>query len=116
NASAARLPRLRAALVWAAMIGTLWVAGIWDGHGVLAADSPAKAATSRAARAEAIRSIPLDRLAPPAKDKVARVIHDASLFRRLPVQVVECEPELFHFLAGNPEVIVSIWQEMGLTH
>ncbi len=44
------------------------------------------------------------------------MLDNTSVFRRLPVQVVDCEPELFHFLVHQPEVIVNIWQVMGVTN
>jgi hypothetical protein len=47
---------------------------------------------------------------------VSRVLENATVFRRLPVQVVDCEPELFHFMVRQPEVLVNIWQLMGLSN
>lgn len=84
-------------------------------HAAEPSSKATKAATGRAARDEALRAIPRDKLAAQARQRVAEVIDHPSLFRRLPVQVVDCDPELFHYLVRNPEVIVNIWQLMGLT-
>jgi hypothetical protein len=83
---------------------------------VLAADTPSKASTARTTRDEAARSIPLSRLGPEAHDKVSAVLNDTSLYRRLPIETVDCEPDLFTFIANNPDVMVNIWQLMGVTN
>src|SRR5689334_266809 len=54
------------------------------------AAEPERASTSRVTRTEAMRTIPLDKLPPEARPKVVAVLNDTSLFRRLPVQVVDC--------------------------
>ncbi|HEY2882620.1 MAG TPA: hypothetical protein VGJ15_09310 [Pirellulales bacterium] len=82
---------------------------------LFAADPSGKASTSRSARDEAARSIPLDKLSPQARSKVAAVLGDSSLFRHLPVQTVDCEPDLFAYVAANPDVMVNIWELMGVT-
>ena len=81
-----------------------------------AAEPPSKASTSHAAHDYALRAIPLDKLPAEVRPRVAAVLNDTSLFRRLPVQVVDCEPELFNFMESNPDVIVNIWQLMGVTN
>ena len=37
------------------------------------------------------------------------------MFRRMPINRVECDPELYRFLIRHPEVVVNIWQLMGIT-
>jgi hypothetical protein len=74
-----------------------------------------KANTSHAAQDEAIASIPLDKLDPSARVKVSNVIRDVSLFRRLPVEVVQCDPELYGFLLEHPDVVVNVWQSLGIS-
>ncbi len=76
---------------------------------------PNTATTSRAARTDAIRSIPFDQLDDDAKQKISSVINHVSLFRRLPTQVVDCDPLYFIFLVRHPEVIVNIWRKMDAT-
>lgn len=79
------------------------------------ADSPTSASTSRAAREEAIQSMPLAKLDETAKTKVSAVLDNVSIYRRLPSQVCHCDPHLYLFLMDHPEVLVNIWQAMGIT-
>jgi len=74
-----------------------------------------KGTTSRAARQDAIRDLPFDRLDADAKRKAAAVLNADSLFRRLPVETVACDPNLYLFLLRHPEVVVEIWHLMGVT-
>jgi hypothetical protein len=43
------------------------------------------------------------------------VTSNPTIYRRLPVQTVECDPELYVFLVRYPEVVVNIWQVMDIT-
>lgn len=71
--------------------------------------------SSREAKQAAIRAIPFDQLTPDANSRLRSVIDDASYFRRLPTQTVECDPEMYTFLVRHPEVVVNIWDLMGIT-
>ncbi|AMV33184.1 hypothetical protein VN12_13745 [Pirellula sp. SH-Sr6A] len=71
--------------------------------------------STREARDQAIRSLPYPQLTQAASSKIREVVDHASYFRRLPSQSVECDPEMFSFLVRNPEVIVNIWDVMGIT-
>jgi hypothetical protein len=71
--------------------------------------------TSRAAREEALRALPLDKLNRGSRAKAGGVVKNLSIYRRLPAQTIECDPELFAFLMRHPEVVVNIWQVMGIT-
>jgi hypothetical protein len=71
--------------------------------------------THPAARQDALKTIPLDKLQPPAREKVLSVLNDTCFFRRLPICVFRCDPELYLFLVKHPDVIVGIWRLMGLT-
>jgi hypothetical protein len=90
--------------------------GVVASHVSKAAEPTERASTSRAAQTDALRTIPLDRLPADVRPKVSAVLNDTSLFRRLPVQVVDCEPEMFQFLESNPDIVVDIWQLMGVTN
>jgi len=84
-----------------------------------AAESPRRpsmqSTTSETARREATRAVPLEKMAPQYRRLVQQVITDSSLYRRLPTQMVDCDPELFTFLAQNPEMLVEMWQHMGIS-
>lgn len=77
--------------------------------------SVTKADTSAKTRNEAIRAIPLSQLEPEQHKKVASMLTKDSIFRRLPTQVFDCEHYLYSFLVRNPEVVVNIWEVMGIS-
>lgn len=66
-------------------------------------------------RDEALQAIPLAQLSEPARSKVQNVVTRPTIYRRLPTQVVDCDPDLHVFLLRYPEVVVNIWQMMGIT-
>ncbi len=72
--------------------------------------------TSSRARNEAIRAIPFQRIAPDYRRRVKQVLNDTSLYRRLPTMTVDCHPPLFTFLAKNPDVLVQIWRQLGISN
>jgi hypothetical protein len=67
-------------------------------------------------RDEAVRLIPFDKLPPEMRGKITSVIRDVSIYRCLPTQTVDCEPDLFRFLIINPDVLVNIWHVMGVSN
>ena len=71
--------------------------------------------SSRESREQALRSIPLGSLTPQAVAKLRPVLDDPTIFRRMPVQTIVCDPEMFTFIVRYPEVLVEIWQLMGMT-
>ncbi len=70
---------------------------------------------SRQTREEAARAIPFGKLPSDVLPKVRQVVQNPSLFRRVPVQVIDCDPDLYLFLVRHPEVVVNIWQVMGIS-
>ena len=71
--------------------------------------------STREARDKALKGIPFGQLTPQATAKLSDVIQGSSYFRRMPAQSIQCEPEVLISLARNPEVLVSIWDTMGIT-
>jgi hypothetical protein len=71
--------------------------------------------STREARDKAVKGIPFTQLTPQATSKLSAVIEGSSYFRRMPAQTLHCEPEVLISLARNPEVLVSIWDTMGIT-
>jgi hypothetical protein len=84
--------------------------------GALAGEGAVQATSSRVAREEAIRSIPLAKLDARDKNRVASTLGGASIYRRLPVQVTQCDPDLYLFLVRHPEVVVNIWEVMKISN
>ncbi|MCH2114360.1 MAG: hypothetical protein MK171_05550 [Pirellulales bacterium] len=74
-----------------------------------------QATTSQEAKKEAVRAIPLGRVGQTHRRDVQRVLADSSLYRRLPMGVVACDPDMFTFLMRHPEMLVEIWRELGIS-
>jgi hypothetical protein len=83
---------------------------------VARAASPNQATSSRSARDEAISSLPFDKLPGDVRDKVQSTIASTTLYRRLPVQVSPCDPDMYLFLVRHPEVVVNIWEIMQVSN
>ena len=73
------------------------------------------ATSSNAARQEALRAIPWNQIPPADRRQLQTVVKEASYFRRLPTRVIDCDPDLFTFLLQHPEVVVDVWQMMGVS-
>ncbi len=69
---------------------------------------------SRAARKAAIEAIPFDQLTVEGQAKVRAVIDDMSLFRRLPTQQIDADPDLYLYLTNHPEILANVWQLLGI--
>ena len=48
--------------------------------------------------------------------RVAAVVNNPSIFRRLPIATIDCDPDLYLLLLRNPEIVIDIWQIMGITN
>ncbi len=73
------------------------------------------ATTSRAAKQSAIRSIPLEKLDKKDREKISTLLSGSHIFRRMPVYVGPCDPQLYLFLVRHPHVVVGIWEELEIT-
>src|SRR5262245_27369560 len=83
--------------------------------GVAQAAKPLGASTSRAARAEAMRAIPQDKLDETARRKVSYVLSDISIYRRMPTQVIRCDPDLYVFMVNHPHIAVNMWEVLEVS-
>lgn len=77
--------------------------------------NPYQASTSRETRDAAVQLIPVEKLTPDARNKVSAVLSSPNIFRRLPVHVTRCDPELYLFLVRHPDVVVNIWEELKIS-
>ena len=106
-------------VAWAALLTAGLALGATapaQGQQLLARHSdPLKATSSREAREEAIRSIPLDKISGDAQATVKAVLSNVSIYRRMPVRMIQCDPEMYLFLVHHPDVIVNVWQVLGIT-
>ncbi|MFO0789032.1 MAG: hypothetical protein U0805_06205 [Pirellulales bacterium] len=73
------------------------------------------ATSSRAARDEAVRLIPWKQMSPANRSQAQSIINDASIYRRLPTRIIDCDPDLFTFLLQHPEVVIDVWHVMGIS-
>jgi len=78
-------------------------------------DPTQEGSSGREAKLAAVRSIPYGQLTPDATSRVRAVVDDASYFRRMPTQTVDCDLEMYQFLVRHPEVVVNLWDLMGIT-
>lgn len=72
--------------------------------------------SSPKAQADATKSIPYNDLSDDARRKVDAVLSGVTLFRRLPTQVIRCDPELYDFLIRHPDVTANMWQVLGISN
>jgi hypothetical protein len=70
--------------------------------------------TSAQARDDAIQALPLPELTAETRRRLMAVCERPTLFRRMPQKSMACDPALHMFLIRNPEVVVNIWQLMGV--
>ena len=73
-----------------------------------------RASSGMAARKDALASIPRDKLTEAQIEKVRSVVNKPSVYRRMPTQVIRCDPDLYLFVMNHPEVMANIWQVMGI--
>jgi hypothetical protein len=79
------------------------------------AEDAAQPSFSRQAYQEAIAVLPMDELTEAARAKIKAVVEQPTIYRRMPVEVIDCDPELYLFLVRYPEIVVNMWQLMGVT-
>ena len=104
---------------WAAVFLALAIvasAGPFDRLPRARAATPERAGTNRATREEAIRGIPLSKMDEGSRAKVNSVVKQVSVFRRLPTQVIDCDPTLYLFLVEHPDLVVNIWEVMEISN
>jgi hypothetical protein len=86
--------------------------------GSLRAESAAdagQAQTSEAAKQSAIRALPMDKFTAEGRAKVRGVVSNITMFRRLPAQVIDCDPDLYLFVVQHPDVIVNTWRALKIS-
>jgi hypothetical protein len=66
-------------------------------------------------REDALRAVPFERLTPQAAAEIRAIVQRPTLYRRLPTQGIDCDPKMFLFLVRYPEVLVGIWDRMGVS-
>jgi hypothetical protein len=82
---------------------------------VAAAAEALQATASPAARQNAIQSLPMEKLNQAARAKVSAVLSNVTVFRRLPIRMIGCDPDLYLFLVRHPDVLINIWEVLGIS-
>lgn len=78
-------------------------------------DQLTSGSSSKKLRQQTLQSIPFNRLNVQTREKITDILEKPSMYRRLPVTAINADPDHFRFLIRYPEVIVNIWQLMGVT-
>ncbi len=72
--------------------------------------------SSASVRDAAIASLPMQRLTRDAQTQIMSIVQSPTIYRRLPTQAIDCDRDMFLFLSRNPEVLVGMWDLMGITN
>jgi hypothetical protein len=110
--------RLRRKTIWTCLAGlALSLLAGFAAAAPPATGSPdsVQGTSSTAVRRSAVQSIPFDKLDADSREKVNAVLGNVSIFRRLPVRVVNCDPDFYLFLVRHPDVVVNIWEILGIS-
>ena len=88
--------------------------------GAIAAPAPVDAGAAEGtsdslAEQDARRAIPWRTLHPADREAVSEVVGGATIYRRLPSRVADCDATLFEYLVDHPEVVVDAWNVMGVS-
>lgn len=71
--------------------------------------------SSRKLRQEVVKQLPWAQLNAETKAKIADVVDKPNMYRSLPRMAIQIDPDYLHFLIRHPEVVVNIWELMGIT-
>jgi hypothetical protein len=94
----------------------LFLTGVLVSSEALAEEGAGSDATSsRAAHDDAVRAVPWKLMSPNNRQLAQSIINNASIYRRLPTRVIDCDPDLFTFLLQHPEVVIDVWRVMGIS-
>lgn len=76
---------------------------------------PNQATSSRSARQEAEKAMPWKRIDGQSSARVQTVLDDVTIYRRLAPQTIECDPDLYLHLVENPDLVVRMWEALGIS-
>lgn len=110
-----QLRRFRIPALVGLCLAAALAAGPGAGCSALAQPNFPSGSSSRADREEALAALPMVHLSADAQRRIAGVVDRATLYRRMPATTIETDPDLFVLLARYPEIVVEIWQLMGVS-
>jgi hypothetical protein len=100
---------------WRVIIASIAIAATASAAHPTADANSGRPTSSRTARNEAVRAIPWRQMAPDDRRTAQFIVKNASLYRRLPTRVIDCDPDMFNFLLQHPEVVIDVWRVMGIS-
>ena len=71
--------------------------------------------SARKLRQEVVKQLPWAQLNPETKAKIGDVVDKPNMYRSLPRMAIQIDREYLNFLIRHPEVVVNIWELMGIT-
>lgn len=74
-----------------------------------------KGTSSRDIRKQALARLEKTQLTNSGRQTANQVTENLSLFRRLPEVRFEVNPETYDYFVGHPDVVVSLWEAMGIS-
>ena len=109
--------RAKACSKMSAIVGFVFAAIVCAGSNfAFATDQLSEGSSSKKLRLQTVNSLPYQQLNAQTKAKISDILQKPSIYRRLPVTAINADPDYFRFLIRYPEVIVNIWQMMGVTN
>jgi hypothetical protein len=81
-----------------------------------AAEPQAQGTNTPEAKESALQAIPYQELDDAGREKVDAVLSNVTIFRRMPIQVIRCDPEMYQFMITHPDVTVNIWEVLGISN
>ncbi len=112
-------PGLRMPVLWSVIACAIIACGSRPAEGIgplFGKSDPMGPKTNAQAKAQAIQSIPRKLLDPQALAKVDAVLADTAMYRRLPIRVMPCDPDMYLFLVRQPDVVVNIWDVLKMSN
>ncbi|GAA5507171.1 hypothetical protein Rcae01_02626 [Novipirellula caenicola] len=85
------------------------------GAGIGNSDDGQSGTASIERRREVLASLPMQRLTADAQQRILSIANSPTIFRQLPTQAISCDRDLFLLIARNPEILVGMWDVMGVT-
>ena len=104
-----------APVAWTRRLGWICVLAALACSSVSRAADPEEGTSSRYERRRAQKCIPFSHLDGDGQAKVREVLSDVAIYRRMPIEVIQCDPDLYVFMVHQPDAVVNIWEILGIS-
>ncbi len=92
------------------------LASVARGQSLTRKRTSSKGTSAAAARQNAIANLPFRSLPSSTAHAVRAVVRNPSIYRRLPIETIDCDPEMLTYLLRNPEIVIGLWQKFGVAN